>query len=284
MNDHKIQEPSPVDQATYWNEQGGEKWVQNIDQIDRMINVFNPHLISAGSPRRGERILDVGCGGATTSADFAAAVGKEGEVLGVDVSKVILDTARARHGALPNLRFTLADAANFTFEAGYFDLLTSRFGVMFFDDPQGAFRNLRCALKQGGRVAFVCWRAMDENPWMATPAAAAFTILPAPQPSPPGAPGPFSFADRNRLSGILERAGFEDIDINPVEALLNLGPLTSALEFFKRMGPASSALAQAPSDDADHAIQAMEEVLREHLNDGDVRMHGAIWVVRARAS
>ncbi len=272
---------TPTDQATYWNEQGGEKWVQNIDHIDRVIGVFNSHLLSAAAPRAGERVLDVGCGSGTISAALAHYVGTKGEVLGVDISAVILEDARTRQAGISNLRLELGDAASFEFESNYFDLFTSRFGVMFFDEPVDAFRNLRTALKPDGRTAFICWRALAENPWMAAAAAAAFEILPRPEPPDPDAPGPFSLADPDKLTTLLESAGFNAIQIDAVDELFNLGPLDGALDFLSQMGPAATALQEASESDARAAVDAIRDVLSNYLSDGSVRMPGAVWLVRA---
>ena len=119
------------------------------------------------------------------------------------------------------------------------------------------------------------------GPWRGGPKTATLSRIPAP--TPPDAPGPFSLADRDRLNSLLHSAGFYDIHIDPVDELLNLGPLEVALNFFKRMGPASSALLQATASETTAAIQAIEEVLQRHLSDGCVRMQGAIWVVKANA-
>ena len=279
----KNQPSVPVDQATYWNEQGGEKWVQNIDHIDGMIGVFNSHLLAAAAAQPGEKVLDVGCGGGTTSAAIATGVGADGEVLGVDISKIILDVARTRQAQVANLQLALGDAASFEFNPGYFDLFVSRFGVMFFSEPQRAFQNLRSALKSGGRTAFVCWRALAENPWMAAPAAAAFEILPRPEPPDPEAPGPFSLADTARLTGLLESAGFGAMRIEPADERMNLGGLENALDFFTRMGPASAALQEASETDAKAAMAAIKNVLASYVVEEEVQMPGAIWVVRAQA-
>ena len=278
------EQPKTVDQATYWNEQGGEKWVQNLDHVDRMIGVFNTHLMKAAAAQDGEKVLDVGCGGGTTSAAFAHKVGNHGEVLGVDVSRVILEAARTRQTHVENLSFALGDAASFEFEPGCFDLFSSRFGIMFFEDPEQAFRNLRAALKSGGRCAFVCWRTLAENPWIAAPAAAAFEILPRPEPADPNAPGPFAFADATRLTGLLEAGGFADIQIEAVDELLNLGALAGALEFLRRMGPAAAALQEASAAEACAAINAIEKVLASYVSEGSVQMPGSIWVVKANAA
>ncbi len=275
--------PASTDQATYWNEQGGEKWAQNIDHIERVIGVFNSHLLSAAAPRAGEIVLDVGCGGGSISAALAQYVGTDGEVLGVDISTVILEAARTRQADVSNLRLELGDAASFEFESNYFDLFTSRFGVMFFDGPVDAFRNLRAALKSDGRTAFICWRALAENPWMAAPADAAFEVLPRPERPDPDAPGPFSLADPDKLTTLLESAGFTAIRIDAVDELFNLGPLDGATDFLSRMGPAETALREASESDARAAVDAIRNVLSNHLSDGSVRMRGAVWLVRASA-
>ena len=249
-----------------------------------MIGVFNSHLFRAAAPRKAEKVLDVGCGGGSISAAVAQLVGPDGEVLGVDIWAVILQAARVRQAAVANLRLELGDAAGFEFEPGYFDLVSSRFGVMFFDEPTKAFANLRSALKSGGRIAFVCWRAFAENPWMAAPAEAAFRILPRPEPPDPDAPGAFSLADPDKLTTLLETAGFNTVRIDPVDERLNLGPLDGALDFLKRMGPAAAPLQEASEANALAAISAIEIVLSTYASDGEVCMPGAVWLVRARAA
>jgi SAM-dependent methyltransferase len=276
-------QPTPMDQATYWNENGGEKWVKNLDHIDVMIGVFNSHLLAAAAPVPGEYVLDVGCGGGTTTAALAMAVQGQGKVLGVDISKVILDAARQRQNGVENVSFELGDAATYNFDPGCFDVMTSRFGVMFFEQPDRAFQNLRTALKPGGRIAFVCWRALTENPWMAAPAAAAFEILPRPEPQDPNAPGPFAFADAERLTGLLQSAGFDNIHIEPVDELLDLGSMENALGFFTKMGPAAAALQDADEDQRGAALDAMVTVLNGYLSSGSVRMPGAVWLVTANS-
>ena len=271
---------APVDQATFWNEEGGRRWVENIERVEYMLAPLAARVLALAAPRAGERVLDVGCGGGRTSAACAAAVGPTGQVLGVDVSAVILEVARARFADVANLVFELGDAATMPF-AG-FDLVTSRFGVMFFPEPTTAFANLRRALKPGGRLAFICWRSLEENPWMADCVRAAFTVLPPPEPTPPGAPGPFAFADGERLRGILAAAGFGAIEINPHEETLNLGSLDQAVEQLTRMGPAAAAFAAADATARAALVEALREVLAPRLVTGCVEMSSATWLVHAR--
>ncbi len=273
---------APVDQAQFWNEAGGQRWVANIDHVERMIEPLNGLLLARAASCAGERVLDVGCGGGVTSAAFAQAVGPTGRVLGVDVSAVILEVARRRYAGVPGLAFEIGDAA--TMALAGFDLIVSRFGVMFFPDPRAAFANLRRAITPRGRLAFACWRALELNPWMRECAKAAFSVLPPPEPTPPGAPGPFAFADATRLRDILEAAGYADIEIEALDLMLDLGTHEDAIEQMTRMGPAAPGFAAAESATRAAVVDALRAVLAPHFDGARVRMPGAVWLVRAQSA
>src|SRR6185503_20850430 len=185
------------------------------------------------APQPGERIVDIGCGGGDTTLALAERVQGHGFVLGVDVSRPLLQRATARAANTPEypVRFVEADAAGYAFERGSFDALFSRFGVMFFADPAAAFANLRRALKPGGRMAFVCWRSEGENPIMTVPLTAAKKRIPVPPPpADPTAPGPFALADRARLERILQTAGFASIAITPHDERIGGNDRAATLE------------------------------------------------------
>ena len=160
-----------------------------------MLGPLGDRALAAGKPRTGERVLDLGCGCGDTSLDLARIVTPAGTVVGIDVSAVMLARARERGGESGfDIAFLESDAQTHAFAPGSFDLLYSRFGTMFFADPRAAFINLRAALANGGRLAVVCWRSRDVNPWMTIPVEAAARYLPRPDPPPPRVPGPFAFA------------------------------------------------------------------------------------------
>lgn len=274
--------PAAPDQPTFWNEEGGRRWVQNMERVERMLEPLSARLLQDAAPRPGERVLDVGCGGGVTSAALARAVGPLGRVLGVDVSAVILDVARGRFGNLGNLDFALGDATTIPLERGGFDLLVSRFGVMFFAEPVAAFANLRTALAPGGRLAFICWRALDQNPWMGECVQAAFTVLPRPEPQPPTAPGPYAFADDTRLHAILDASGYGAISIEPCDYRLDLGSVDEAVVQMTRMGLAANAFAAASPAEQQAASAAIRAVLERHVESGTVRMASGTWLVGAR--
>jgi SAM-dependent methyltransferase len=269
-------------QSDYWNEDGGQRWVRNIDRTERMLTAISAELIDRHGPRPGQRVLDIGCGGGETSAALAEHVGAGGRVLGVDVSAPILEVARRRFAGRPHLEFLLADAATTGFGGAHFDLLFSRFGVMFFSDPVAAFGNLRRALADGGRLAFVCWRERDANPWTTRAAAAAFEFIGAPPPPDPQAPGPFSFADAARVRRILTAAGFDDVRLEPFDLSMSMGSLDESVDFLINMGPAAEPLAKAEPAARAHAIAAMRRAMAVFDGPEGVRAPGAAWFVTAR--
>jgi SAM-dependent methyltransferase len=276
------------EQKTYWNEQAGPVSVSHQERLDRQIGVHGERGLARLAPQPGERVLDIGCGCGDSSLALAARVGPGGRVLGIDLSEPMLARARERAAAtgLAQLSFRAADAQTAALGDGAFDAAFSRFGVMFFADPVAAFRNVRGALRPGGRLVFVCWRPVAENPWVLVPMAAAAPHLTLPPPPPEGAPGPFSFGDAGRVRRILEAAGFEGIEIEPDEPPMTPGGggLDEAADTFLQIGPVAGALREMKADDALRAKvrEAVRQAFEPHLQGGEVRLGSAIWLVRAR--
>ena len=165
-------------QIEYWNSSAGETWAQFQEPLDRQIEPLGLAAIDVLKPREGQHIVDIGCGCGQTTLSLASRVGVTGSVMGVDISKPMLEVALRRPRPAPNLPVTFRQLDAQTDDLGHnlFDAAFSRFGVMFFSDPATAFANIRTSLKHGGRLVFVCWRALSENPWMEVPLQAAIAV------------------------------------------------------------------------------------------------------------
>ena len=236
-------------QIAYWNEVAGPKWVGLGDAMEERLAAVNELLLSHGAARPGEYVLDVGCGTGITSLPLARAVAPAGHVTGVDIATPMLQAARGRCAGQPNITFLQADAQVHRFESR-FDLLASRFGVMFFADPVAAFANLRRALAPGGRLCFVCWASLADNPHWAIAFDIARAALGPPEPRPPHAPGPLAFSDTGYLRSVLERAGYASISIAPTPVAIIGKSLAEEARIAGVMGPAGALLDEKQADDA----------------------------------
>jgi SAM-dependent methyltransferase len=276
-----------ADQIAYWNGPGGQRWASRQAAQDILLAPVADILIDRAKPQAGERIIDVGCGSGATSIAFARKVAPSGQVFGVDVSGPMLE--RARQSAPKDLpvEFTLADATIYPFVPASFDLLASRFGVMFFADPAKSFANMRKALRPSGRLTFACWREPRENPWMMTGLQAVYQHVPKLPQQGPEDPGPFSFASEARVRRILGEAGFTGIAMEPCPLSLDIaigGGLDAAVQSSLEIGPASRALEGQPADLRAAATNSIREVLAPFVKGNAVPLAGSIWIVTARAS
>jgi len=253
----------------------------NAEQIRHWNEVAAPRWVAS------EAMLDVGCGCGQTTLQLAAKVGPRGSVTGIDISTPMLERARARAAEreLAQVRFLNADAQTTAVGAAAFDLVFSRFGVMFFADPRAAFANLRASLAPGGRVAFVCWQDLKLNPWMRVPLLAAAQHITLQPPSGPDAPGPFSFAAPARVRAILEGAGFADVAIDPLELELVVGGaggnLEQAVEIMLELGPMAAAMREADPALRPRVADAVREALAPFASPAGVKLGSAVWIVRA---
>ena len=266
-----------------WQGRVGEMWAREWSRTDRSFAGLTDRLLGLASAGGFERALDVGCGAGELS--LALARGHPGaSVRGLDVSESLIDAARTRGRQLPNATFEIADASRWSPEAENerVDLAVSRHGVMFFDDPIGAFVNLLDASKPGGRLVFSCFRDRDDNRW----ASEIGRLLPGDTPPRPNAPGPFSFAEKDRVRTILGAAGWREMHIEAFDYPYIAGAgddcVGDATSFFLSIGPAAAAAAALSPEER----QAFEERLRDRLEafrDGSiVVMRAAAWLVTAR--
>ncbi len=240
----------------YWNEIAGPRWVQR-QAIQEARNVeMLEQLLAAAKAAPGEQVLDIGCGTGVTTEPFARAVGPRGHVTAADISKPMLDAARQRIAVsgLGNVTLLLADAQVHDFPAAAFDLVTSRLGVMFFADPGAAFRNLRKALRPGGRLCMAVWAMVSESTHQSLPLEIAMRHLGAPAPQSPRAPGPNAYGDRDYLRGILADAGYAGIAIEPRRFLVHGGDdAESAAEHAGQFGAVQRLMDEKGADEAARA-------------------------------
>lgn len=274
-----------ADQIAYWNGPGGQKWADRQAAQDIVLGPVADILIDRAAPRAGEQIVDVGCGSGATSILLARKVGPTGRVLGVDVSEPMLAQARRTAPADLPIDFVQADATIHPF-AGGFDLIASRFGVMFFADPALSFTNIRKALKPSGRLAFVCWREPRLNPFFMTALQAVYRHVPKLPPMGPDDPGPFAFAAEERVHRILGAAGFDAVVMEPCDLALDVAVgrgLDAAVQGVLEIGPASRALEGHPADVRAAAAESVREALAPYVEGERVPLPAAIWSVTARA-
>jgi SAM-dependent methyltransferase len=276
-----------ADQIAYWNGPGGQRWANRQQAQDILLKPIADTLIDRAKPKAGERIIDVGCGSGATSIAFAQQVGSSGHVFGIDVSGPMLARARASAPKELPVDFELADATVYPFDPASFDLLASRFGVMFFAEPSRSFANMRKALRPSGRLAFACWREPRENPFFMAPLQAVYKHVPKLPQQAPEDPGPFSFASEARVHRILGEAGFTGIAMEPHNLALDLAigrGLDAAVQSALEIGPASRALEGHPADVRAAATNSIREVLSTFAKGETVPLPASIWIVTARAS
>jgi ubiquinone/menaquinone biosynthesis C-methylase UbiE len=236
----------------------------------------------------GAKVLDVGCGWGDTAIELAQRVGPSGAVLGLDCCDAFLEKGRkdAAVAGLANVRFVVADVQTYRFQPEY-DLCFSRFGMMFFSNPVAAMRNIRTALKPGGRLMFITWRPLADNPWAEIPKKIVLNFLP-----PPGdnaqtcGPGPFSMASPEVVTAQLKAAGFEDARFTRTDGDVMIGEsVQQALEFQLALGPAGEIFREA-GELAEKRRPEIEAALRaelgRHQRDGKVYMGAASWTITAR--
>lgn len=272
------------EQAEFWNGDGGDAWVAMQPVLDQVFVRIEEMLTDAAAAWGPERVLDVGCGVGATTVAIARRLGDGATVTGIDVSAPMVAAAKERVAYDDDPpRFLLADAAAHPFEDGEFDLLVSRFGVMFFPDPVAAFTRLREAIAPGGGLRFVCWRSPEENSFLTAGAQAVAHLLPEMPPREPGAPGPFAFAEKERIEEILTGAGWSEPEIEPVDFPCAF-PASDLTRYLARIGPVGWSLREV--DDAKRAevLRVASAAYEPFVSGDEVRFTARCWSVGAESA
>jgi SAM-dependent methyltransferase len=269
--------------ADYWNGRPGSVWVNEAERFDSMLAPFGRRLLAASALRAGERVLDVGCGNGAVSLEAARAVGAEGRVTGLDLSGPMLEVARrrAREQGI-EVDFVQGDAQTESFDQS-FDVVVSRFGVMFFDDPHRAFTNLAMATRPHGRLCFVCWQEMLANDWISVPAMTMVSHVGMPELPEPGAPGPFALADPVRTKSLLEAAGWFEVTLEEHKDAMRIGVDPEDVVAFMLSDEMGRRLVEGKDPEAVKAgTEATVEAMRRYVRPEGVVLGSAYWLVTAR--
>jgi ubiquinone/menaquinone biosynthesis C-methylase UbiE len=270
------------EQAKLWNGTAGCAWVEAQAALDRILQPFEDLLVDAVSASGARRVLDVGCGTGSTTRAIARLLGVTGDSVGVDISEQMTAAARmlAEQERVP-ARFICADAQTHEFEPSSFDMIMSRFGVMFFADPVRAFANLRDAAGKDATLCSIAWRSPAENPFMTTAERAAAPLLPNLQARRVDEPGQFGFADARRVRGILQDSGWTDIDIQPIDITCTFAE-SELSRYGARMGPVGTALRDVDQRTRDQVVAAVRAAFEPYVHGDEVRFVASCWKVDAR--
>lgn len=270
-------------QAALWNGPAGRAWVEAQAMLDRLFQPFQELLLETLPFDSARQVLDIGCGTGAITLAVSQRLGERGRCVGVDISEPMIAAARARaERQHASARYVLADAQTHAFAPQSFDLILSRFGVMFFSDPVAAFANLRRAAKPGAELRLIAWRAAAENPFMTTAERAAAPLLPNLPIRQAGVPGQFAFADPQKVQAILQDGGWNEIDIRAIDVPCSL-PEPDLIPYLSRLGPVGMSLQTADEATREQVIETVRAAFEPFVHGAEVRFSAACWMIGARS-
>ena len=291
MNEVAVAAPGAVEDTAFvrfWNEVLAPKFIRFKHILVDGLSHHSEAIFPALAVHAGDQVLDVGCGFGDTALKLAARVGPRGHVVGIDCCDAFLDFARAevRARGIANVTFVRGDA-EIALPTSQFDFVFARFGTMFFANPVAGLRNMRKALKPGGRMVHIVWRNRADNPWLSMAKDVVLRFLP-----PPGAdaqtcgPGPFSMSDEPTVRAMMKSAGYEQVEFRRVDAPVLVGrDVKDAIAFQLAIGPAGEVFREAGAE-AERKRREIEAALTEAINrqkiDADgIVMDSSSWVISA---
>ena len=276
------------DEIDFWNGPQGKNWVVENRLTDLMYEPFGDKTIERAELTPGERILDIGCGCGTTTLKLARLLAPDGDITALDISTLMLSIAseRTKSAAVP-VKIINADAESYKLVPGTFDVMFSQFGLMFFRNPQKAFDNFHASLKPGGRIAFVCWRDPERNPWLVTPFEAVHHFKPEMEtPNPDARASPFSFSSQKKVEALLRDTGFVDVQLEPFEtkARMGEGSLEECTRFVIAFagGTVGAVLRGSGEENTPAIIAALQTGLAPYHIGNRIKLGASAWIVSAR--
>ena len=209
------------EQYEFWNKGIGQKWVKEDDSINERFTILTKEFFSRAKIKKNDRVLDIGCGGGITSFEASKLAGRDGYVLGADISEILLNLAKKNFSNIKNLEFKYCDVQNYNFEKNFFNTVISRFGVMFFENPIVAFKNIYNSIQDDGSLHFVSWANVLENEFFTAAANIIIKHLNREFPKVTRTPGPFAFSETKYVKKILNASGFKNIKVSKVYTSLS---------------------------------------------------------------
>jgi len=208
------------EQFEFWNKGIGQKWVDEDESMNERLSILTEELFLKSKIKKDDKVLDIGCGGGQTSFEASKLVGSNGYVVGADISKILLELAERKYSQIKNLDFKYCDVQNYEFKKNEFSKIISRFGVMFFENPFAAFKNIYNSLKYNGFLNFVCWTNVMENEFFTAATNIIIRHLNKDFPEITRSPGPLAFSDEKYINEILSYSGFKNINVEKVYSLI----------------------------------------------------------------
>jgi SAM-dependent methyltransferase len=277
------------EQRDFWDDRAAA-WDEQAEWMDSAQSEHAASALRALAAQPGERVIDLGCGAGLSAVALGRAVGASGWVAAVDLSSRMAEAAGRRlasagvSGSATAADVQSDDLVSAAGEGQPFDAAHSRHGVMFFDDPDAAFANIARCLRPGGRLAVSVWQDLGANDWMSVPTLTALgplgvDTLPLPE---PGRPGPFSLADPDHVREVVDRAGFVDVEVAPVDGPFRVrGDLRPGIVQMLRAGPLNEAYDAADEATRTAAVDAVYTALDPYRVADGFDIPAASWCVTA---
>ena len=275
-----------IKQREFWSGKGGESWINDKDDMDRMLHTFGDHTANLINIKNGDDVIDIGCGTGKTTEHLSNIVGKTGSVLGVDISSSMIQYAEKirKEKNIKNITYKEIDVQLDILPPLSFDHAFSRFGVMFFDNPKKAFENINNSLKKKATIGFVCWQTPEQNPWHSITQKVISSHFEIPQVTDIRAPSPFAFQQEEYIREILETANFSKVDVTPfnTKMIWFKGKTVeyAAQAMLERNPMIAQQLESQPSKNITKIINELADAYKTYYQ-GELMFPSSSWLVKA---